>query len=204
MDSEGFKGGGGVVDPFEWAIIEYCAHLGFKFRASDIVGWLITRGRASLDEKPELLKQVHSAIKRLVDRGFARKLGRGLYEFTPKIEELSDGRVRFDFGINMLEGLGQVIVRYDCKDIPGRGLKCGDWLVWKAPKELIEKLDPEEVKRIYVDKVIPAAITLLSLMGSTFKDEDLRRRFKQFSRQLMTLYLQIKGEIPPEPNPANM
>jgi len=252
-DADGFKGNAlgvkeisGIIGPLEEAILEFCLHNGYRFKVAFVVDWIIERGLAPETARHKLLKRVHDAVKRLVNRQLVRRLARGFYELVANIEELASrlkpariqsllltrgvkethgtrvpprggggggggvvgvyldnlrgytsggyvggdrGAVRglgdlvffervsyselvVGLGTGLLEGLGQVVMYYSCKDVPGYGFACGDWLEWRPPRGFVKRHGVPEARRVFVNRVVPLAFGLAGragvVVGSSF------------------------------------
>jgi len=94
------------------------------------------------------------------DRGAVRSLADLVFFNSVSYAEFAVG-----LGTSLLQGLGQIILYYGCKEVPGRGVKCGDWLEWRPPSGFYRRYRVLEARRVAVNRVIPVAFGLTGRAG---------------------------------------
>jgi len=94
------------------------------------------------------------------DRGRVRSLSDLVF-----FDSVSYAEFAVSLGTSLLKGLGQIILYYGCKEVPGRGVVCGDWFEWRPPRGFIKRYGVLEARRVFVNRVVPLVFGLSGRAG---------------------------------------
>jgi len=102
------------------------------------------------------------------DRGAVRGFGDLVF-----FERVSYSEFAVGLGTSLLQGLGQVVLYYSCKEVPGVGVVCSDWFEWRPPRGFIKRYGVLEARRVFVNRVVPLVFGLVGraavIASSPFK-----------------------------------
>jgi len=94
------------------------------------------------------------------DRG--RVLGFGDLVFFSRV---SYGEFAVATGSRVFQGLGQVVVYYNCKSGPGGVTICSDWVEWRPPRGFVRSNGVFNARRFFVNVILPRVFGLVGRAG---------------------------------------